>query len=175
MHERRKNALIVALHAQVRTSSTRRHDDDCHGYVAQNKHHEEHEGEEGQRTQNGMSVQQIHRVELHQQHLEQHLRREQQRRARSDLRHEQHMKQTDEGEQHEREDHHGLEQIVGCALQRLGEQMEASIEPGETDELDRRQKAAQAEKRGEHVVHIRQPSEMDEPITIRLTKHLANL
>ena len=45
----------------------------------------------------------------------------------------------------------------------------------ETQELDRRQKAADAQQTGEHVLHIRHLAEIDELVTIRLTKHLADL
>ena len=149
--------------------------DDCHEHRHANKNHEEHEHEEGERTENWMRIQQFSGVELHQQHLEQHLRRLQQRGAGPDLRHKQHVKQTHESEHHHREHHHEVKQITSGVLEGVSEQVESAVESRETQELDRRHKAAQAEKRGEHVLRLSHPTEIDESVAIRLAKHIAHL
>ena len=85
------------------------------------------------------------------------------------------MKQTDEREHHDRKHQRELKQIDGAVLQRPGKEMETSMESRETQELDRRQKAADAQQTGEHVLHIRHLAEVDKLVATRLTKHFADL
>ena len=151
------------------------HVNDCHEHRHANEHHEEYEHEEGQRTENWMGIQQFSGVELHQQHLKQHLRRLQQRRTRPDFGDEQHVKQTHECEHHHRKHHHEVKQIASRVLEGVGEQMQSTVEARETKELDRRQETADSQQTGEHVLHLGHPTEIDESVAIRLAKYIAHL
>ena len=108
--------LVIAGHAQIPTSSTKCSGDDRHEHRHANKDHEKDEQKKGQRAECWMRIQQISGVEFQQQHFEQHLRGEKQRRARPDLRHEQHVEQTDEREHYDREHQRELKQIDSAVL-----------------------------------------------------------
>ena len=85
--ERRNHVLIFTSHIQVLANGMKCLADNRHEHCQADEDHKEDEHEEGERAQHRMGVQQFSSVELHQQHLEQHLRRLQQRRTRPDPRH----------------------------------------------------------------------------------------
>ena len=117
--------------------------DDGQEHAHAHKHHHENEQAERKRTEEWRRVGQLLGIELHQDRLEQHLCRVQQGRTRAQLTREQQIEQHDERPEHDREHRRERHQIFGRVLKCADEEHQPMVETTKTNELDRREEAAE--------------------------------
>ena len=119
--------------------------DDGQEHAHAHKHHHENEQAERQRAEEWRRFGQLLGIELHQDRLEQHLCRVQQSRTGAQLTREQQIEQHDERPEHDREHRRERHQIFGRVLKCADEEHQPMVETTKTNELDRREEAAEAE------------------------------
>ena len=148
--------------------------DDRQEHAHANKHHHQDEQAEHQRTQERCCFTQLVGIELHQRHLEQHLSRVQQRRAREQLAHEQQVEEGDERPEHHREHRDERQQISAGMRESLHEEHQTVIEPTETDELDRGEETRRCNQTAEDLVDIDSLLQVDIRIAMGLREQITD-
>ena len=142
--------------------------DDGQEHAHAHEHHREDEQREHERAQERRRCAQLVRVELHQHHLEQHLRGVQQRGTRRQFPDEQQVEQRQEGQKNDCEHRHERQQILGSVLKGLNEEHQPMVEPTQTNELERGEETGERQEINEDVAHIHHELQIDERVTIGL-------
>ena len=148
--------------------------DDRQEHAHAHEHHHENEQTECQWAQKWGRTAQLLGIEFHEGHLEQHLRRVQQGRARQQLTHEQQIEERDERPEHHREHRHERRQISGRVLKSVHEEHQSPIETTKANELDRGKETREAQKTVEQIVHVRSHLQVDGGIAMGLGEQITD-
>ena len=166
--------ILACVHFGLLANTTKVIVDDRQKHAHAHEHHHQNEHAECERAEKRSCFTQPLSIELHQHHLEQHLRGVQQAGARPQVAHEQQVEQHEEGDEHDREHRRERQQILGGTLECSNEEHQPMVETTQTNELERGKETGEGQQIREQIIDIDRQLQIHSGVSIGFGKQLAD-